>query len=185
VSTTLSEAQIHRYSRQILLREVGGMGQLALLGGVVEVRGQGEALEVAGRYLAAGGTPVRAPFPLPGFDPELDATAPVRARLSSSAEVREPLPGVSDVLLGVEAGAVRIAYRVAGQGCPACFSAQVAAMEAAVDGARSVAAGALTALLIQRILIGALEGMGAVSLDDGGSLMLAPVRRCERCRRGD
>ncbi len=54
----LSEAQIQRYSRQILLREVGGVGQELLLSTPVAILGSSEAFEVARLTLGAGGTPI-------------------------------------------------------------------------------------------------------------------------------
>ncbi len=54
----LSEAQIQRFSRQILLREVGGVGQERLLATPVSVAGEGGAFEVARRTLLAGGSPL-------------------------------------------------------------------------------------------------------------------------------
>jgi len=56
----LTEPQIQRFSRQILLREVGGVGQERLLSTPVQVVGQGAAFEVARLTLAAGGTPLQA-----------------------------------------------------------------------------------------------------------------------------
>ncbi len=54
----LTESQIQRFSRQILLREVGGAGQERLLNTPVHVVGRGEAFEVARATLLAGGTPL-------------------------------------------------------------------------------------------------------------------------------
>lgn len=51
----LSEASIRRYSRQILLREVGGRGQERLLCAEVCVRGAGPALAPVCLYLAGAG----------------------------------------------------------------------------------------------------------------------------------
>jgi len=51
----LSDPQIERYSRQILLREVGGDGQAKILAARVLVAGEGPALPVAALYLAAAG----------------------------------------------------------------------------------------------------------------------------------
>lgn len=51
----LSDRQIERYSRQILLREVGGTGQKALLAARVLIVGSGAALETALTYLAGAG----------------------------------------------------------------------------------------------------------------------------------
>jgi len=51
----LSDPQIERYSRQILLREVGGEGQEKILAARVLVAGEGPVLPVAALYLAAAG----------------------------------------------------------------------------------------------------------------------------------
>lgn len=77
----LTDAQIERYSRQILLREVGGTGQTALLAARVLVAGSGAAFETAATYLAGAGVGVLdvlspgAPLPI-----ETLAFAPVRSR---------------------------------------------------------------------------------------------------------
>jgi hypothetical protein len=54
----LTDEQSRRYSRHVLLKEVGGIGQEKLLEMPVVVRGNGTALETAATYLAAGGTPL-------------------------------------------------------------------------------------------------------------------------------
>ncbi len=51
----LTEEQIRRYSRQILLPEVGGRGQRRLLAARVWLAGSGGIAEFAGLYLAAAG----------------------------------------------------------------------------------------------------------------------------------
>ncbi len=51
----LSDAQIERYSRQIILPEIGGAGQERLLAATVEVHGAGPLAAMAARYLAGGG----------------------------------------------------------------------------------------------------------------------------------
>lgn len=51
----LTDAQIERYSRQILLREVGGTGQTALLAARVLITGGGAAFDTATTYLAGAG----------------------------------------------------------------------------------------------------------------------------------
>jgi hypothetical protein len=52
---SLTDAQIELYSRQILLREVGGIGQKKLLGAAVLLVGEGPALDVIASYLAGAG----------------------------------------------------------------------------------------------------------------------------------
>jgi molybdopterin/thiamine biosynthesis adenylyltransferase len=51
----LSEPQIERYSRQIILPEVGSRGQERLLGATVSIHGGGDAATVSASYLAAAG----------------------------------------------------------------------------------------------------------------------------------
>ena len=56
----LSESQIQRYARHILLPEVGGVGQEKLLAAEVRVRGERDVTELAGNYLSAAGVRVDA-----------------------------------------------------------------------------------------------------------------------------
>jgi molybdopterin/thiamine biosynthesis adenylyltransferase len=51
----LTDTQIERYSRQIILPEVGGRGQQTLLSAAVAVVGAGEPANTAAVYLAAAG----------------------------------------------------------------------------------------------------------------------------------
>lgn len=51
----LTDAQIERYSRQIILPQVGGRGQQRLLASTVSLIGQGPLAETAAAYLAAAG----------------------------------------------------------------------------------------------------------------------------------
>jgi molybdopterin-synthase adenylyltransferase len=51
----LSDAQIDRYSRQLILTEVGGRGQQAILSGRVAVFGADQAATATALYLAAAG----------------------------------------------------------------------------------------------------------------------------------
>jgi hypothetical protein len=56
----LTESQIQRYARHILLPEVGGVGQERLLATGVRVRGESMVVELAGDYLSAAGLQVDA-----------------------------------------------------------------------------------------------------------------------------
>jgi hypothetical protein len=51
----LSDAQIDRYCRQIVLPEIGGRGQERLLGAVAAIHGGGDAAVVCARYLSGAG----------------------------------------------------------------------------------------------------------------------------------
>ena len=51
----LTEHQIERYERQLLLPEVGGRGQQALLRATVRIYGTGKAADEVATYLVAGG----------------------------------------------------------------------------------------------------------------------------------
>lgn len=51
----LSDAQIDRYCRQIVLPEIGGGGQERLLASSVAILGQGDAVVVCASYLAGAG----------------------------------------------------------------------------------------------------------------------------------
>jgi molybdopterin-synthase adenylyltransferase len=53
--TTLSDAQLERYARHIILKEIGGEGQRRLLGGHVALIGAGGIGAPAIQYLAAAG----------------------------------------------------------------------------------------------------------------------------------
>ncbi|HUI24974.1 MAG TPA: hypothetical protein VL403_02725 [Candidatus Kryptonia bacterium] len=55
IATPLSDAQVERYSRQIILREVGATGQQRLLAASAALAGSSAIAVTAARYLAAAG----------------------------------------------------------------------------------------------------------------------------------
>jgi hypothetical protein len=80
----ISDEEIRRYSRQILLAEVGGAGQRRLLAAHLCIVGAGEACATANicaRYLAAAGVTVLAAPPADGAVPEV--------RVASAASAAE------------------------------------------------------------------------------------------------
>lgn len=87
----LSEEQIERYARHILLREVGGVGQERLLGAAVRIEGLGQVGSWACLYLALAGVgrlELCDPRPVPeaGLSPVLvDLGAPSRAEAVAHA----------------------------------------------------------------------------------------------------
>jgi len=60
----LTEAQVERFSRQILLPEVSGPGQERILAARVALRGDGPAFQAAAAYLSASGVAAVAADPL-------------------------------------------------------------------------------------------------------------------------
>lgn len=176
----LTEPQIQRYARQILLREVGGRGQEALLAHPLEVRGAGPALSVAVTYLAAGGTPLRLPA---GFAPggflEGATLAQFNAdAVASSAEgclaaaPRLPSGPAPWILLGANG----VLFR-GEAGCAACFELTAAALAPDAAPATAVTVGALAALVAQRLVLGRSEPLGGLAWD-GERLVPLAVDRC-------
>lgn len=116
---SLSEAQIQRYSRQIVLREVGGRGQRQLLDCLVLVEGQGAALDVAVAYVAAAGSPIRRAeveasgflhgTSLSAFSPDVSSSQPASGWLGTSAPESVELFRVALVQGGVIAAPAGIA----------------------------------------------------------------------------
>jgi hypothetical protein len=157
---TLSEAQVQRYSRQILLKEVGGKGQRRLLEAPFEVEGTGPAIDVAVAYLAASGTPLRPSHPASGFvdgvplasfAPDAETPGPAVGWLGHPASVsgapvtrHRVVVGVGFVL-GVRAGAL------------------APPVPAAATEAEPVSQGAIAALVAQRFVLG-LEPADVVEL---------------------
>jgi hypothetical protein len=80
----VDEDQIARYSRQILVKQVGGRGQEKLCAAKVAVRGDGLSARVARLYLSAGGSQLSAdgePLDVPGEDVEAGALAALQFQL--------------------------------------------------------------------------------------------------------
>lgn len=204
----LKERQIQRYARQLLLPEIGGKGQQALLdAGAVALSGGGAADSVALAYLAAGGTPVRVPPSRRVSEAELgflfdaeDIGKPAASWLKSAlkdfnpdaarqpravgllaelpAQVISPPPWV--VIGWGEGGRGGVIYRTA-QGCASCFVQSLTVLSSTgPSAAASVALGALAALAFQRCTLDLSEPLGGVWLEEDGALSALPLARCEQ-----
>lgn len=94
----MRDEQIRRYARHVLLPDVGGLGQTALLVASVRVDVSDPAAMIAATYLAAGGV---------GTLVVGEAAAPQIATLSAlnsdSKIVRDPLPATRPVAVTVPA----------------------------------------------------------------------------------
>jgi hypothetical protein len=202
----LREEQILRYSRQILLRDVGGRGQEALLAGTARVDATGASGMTAAAYLAGGGTPVvgTGSLPLgpwaPGFlvsaddvgRPAVEALDAAVPQLNPDAAgagrggglVAELPSGWSGeapwVALGGDGMRAAVVFRGT-DGCVWCFGETVRHLVQPPDGALGVALGALGALVFQRLRLGLGPALGGRWLVAPGVVEELEVRKCARC----
>lgn len=166
----MNEDQIRQYSRQILLREVGGVGQKKLLAAPIEIIGWSEAIEVAVTYLAAGGSPITTRHKEgTGFlhQHQLPTTrdAPIAALVDAESRSEAPL----QVVIGDQ-----LALRTPDL-CPACWGQTRAAITAPAPA--PVAAGSVGALLLQRHLLGFAQESKRLLWRDG-TFQLGELIRC-------
>ena len=175
----LDEGEIVRYSRQILLREVGGRGQERLLESAVELGPGGAALSTAAAYIAASGIRVlggrrwssvgEAGF-LVGLAnaPSLADRRRGRAQPSqSSVWVAEAPTGVPEgergrVLMG---GSGSAAWIVFGSAATDVRLVRAAAPKGQVPVELAEATGALAALLVQRLILQLGDPSGRLRID--------------------
>jgi [CysO sulfur-carrier protein]-S-L-cysteine hydrolase len=188
----LTEPQIQRYARQLLLRDVGEKGQEALGAVQVELALGGGVADAAAAYLRAGGTevgeakpaarpppdPVRAPGTSGGpwaLTPALLGSAP-RAALQLVAAPRAPEPG--GVVVGSGAGG-SILWSVAPEGCRGCLRqlTQDLGPPELPDGA-SVQLGSLLALLVQRRALGLASPLEGLAVSPTGVLSTLAAPPC-------
>lgn len=174
----LSEPQIQRYARQLLLREVGERGQEALGAVRVSLGWRGEAASAAAAYLRSGGTEVAtlddretvwAPtLPLLGSGPR-------RALVVTAAPA---LPGREGVVVGLRAGA-HVLWSFGEDGCAACLRHVLRGLAPPDErGVSALQVGSLVALLVQRRALGLAVVMEGVEVSPQGVLSTLEVPRC-------
>src|SRR5262249_20611725 len=148
----LTEPQIQRYARQLLLRDVGEHGQEALGAVLVELALPDEVAAAAAAYLRAGGTEVHRPAmsdaPLARPPPLLEPPPGRRLHVVAAPTV----PEQAAVVVGSEAGRV-ILWSLGETGCRACLADGVRGLGPPDVGA-AVQIGSLVALLVQRRALG-------------------------------
>jgi hypothetical protein len=184
----LTDAQIDRYSRQIVLSEIGGQGQERLLRAEVAIHGGGDAALVCASYLAGAGVGTLSGVgiePRGGLGDALDLTA----RNPDCRLVREPrqpsvtivigrtvpeaLPSACAVIWGAAIDDwVRRAYLPAGHACVPCLR-ELAGRQSAGEASPQIL-GTLLALEALRALL-------ELSSNDRASLVEIDVARAA-CR---
>ncbi|MBX3025517.1 hypothetical protein KF840_11490 [bacterium] len=166
----LRDAEIERYSRQIILPEIGGRGQERLRAAVVALHGTGELATIAARYLVGAGVGVlhldAAGLASLGDDlrrlnPEVRvderpragaATAIIAADLALPALdacVREARAQAVPLTAAACAGDAGWLHAASGDGCAGCTARAVASIPRAPEATRlaAVATGVLGSLL--------------------------------------
>ena len=178
----LSEQQIQRYSRQILVTGIGGVGQLRLLNAGVRLATGGASVQAAAAYLSASGIAISAEgtvergeegFLLSTADVGVPRVAALQAALrdlnADAVELRETgsvgaLPSTFSgpgpwVAIGGRRKQGALLYR-SEQGCPDCFRENAALLGAPPDGTTSILLGVLCALVYQRLCLAMSSDLG-------------------------
>jgi hypothetical protein len=159
----LTDEQSRRYSRHVLLKEVGGIGQEKLLEMPVVVRGNGTALETAATYLAAGGTPLEWEGPeYPAFFLAGDVAETLEDLNPGSITAIGDESYVDPPRLISAAGTVTVgANQLAWFPAPVCADC----VKAQAPGRGDPQIGALAAIAMQRLILGLETSAGALKLD--------------------
>ncbi len=160
----LREDQILRYSRQILLREVGGRGQQKLLDAPVTLDGASDVLDVAAAYLAASGTPLIDRQVHGGF---LHGSA-LESFSSDAVAVTRPKGWLGSISEAAAIDATLFRVGVSNGGLVAVPAGMAWPIEAeGKGGSDSVTLGALAALVVQRFVLGLETSIVKISSVDG------------------
>jgi adenylyltransferase/sulfurtransferase len=189
----LTDAQVDRYSRQIILPEVGGRGQARLLAARVVLTGTTAAAAAAGTYLARAGV---GDLALVGGTPAPDGPSP-DCRVRRVATIPPDVDVIVDLgdgapaahvpaVVGRGGGMRAIVALVVGGPCGECLPAETLAVDPSpLTGPTALALGALAATealraLLLRPAVGRLHGL---DLGDGTShaTPLAATAGCARC----
>lgn len=199
----LSEDQVLRFSRQILVPEIGGQGQQTLLESGVRAMGAGPAHATAIAYLAASGCPISAAerqvvageegFLFRRKDVGRSYEAALRDALEGAGQDGSDgsVAGIGEmpasfsgpgpwVAMGGRAGRGEIVHR-SQSGCAECFQQNVAELTRAPQPI-SVLTGTLGALVFQRLRLGLCNPLGRIRVEESGAMSEMEVLRCAGCR---
>ena len=189
-TAALTDARIDRYSRQIVLPEIGGRGQERLLTARVLLAGRDEAAHAAATLLARAGVGaldlVAGPTELPELSPDCRLTRHTGGAQLPDAAVMVDLTGDPasaatlgrhaaragrPFVIGVQRGARGVVATLVGQPCGACLPAATLAggdappATPAVASSLALAVGALAASEALGLLLGAANAGRAQHLD--------------------
>jgi hypothetical protein len=159
---SLDEQAIERWARQIVLPEVGGRGQLRLLGARAAVAGSGEAARFARLLLERAGV---------GLAPDPDpAAADVALDLSGDAAIvvrrgRAARAAARPFVAAVAGDATAVVATFVGRGCIDCTPLGVAPSGGEAGAPFALALGALAAGEALRVLLAPAAGGRLQTLD--------------------
>lgn len=172
----LTEPQIQRYARQLLLRDVGERGQEELGAVLVELVLPDEVAATAAVYLRAGGTEVHGPAmsdaPWARTPPLLEAPPQRRLHVVAAPTV----PGQAAVVVGSDAGRA-VLWSAGETGCRPCLADGVRGLGPPELGA-AVQIGSLVALLVQRRALGLASPLEGLELSGEGAISTLAARPC-------
>jgi len=172
----LTEPQIQRYARQLLLRDVGERGQEALGAVLVELALPDPVAATAAAYLRAGGTEVHGPAgsgsPWAATPPLLESSPPRRLDVVAAPG----MPAQAGVVVG-SAGGSGVLWSLGEAGCRRCLLDGVRDL-APPDVRAGVQLGSLVALLVQRRALGLAAPLEGVEISSGGALRALDARPC-------
>lgn len=167
---TLTDEQIERWSRQILLPEVGGRGQLRLLAARVAIAGDGPVATWTADLLHRAGVTVEA-----GVDGDLLVDLESGGTMLAQRALARGVPLVRG-RLGVSGGTIDT---LVGRPCGLCAPADAQPMGAAhvaLAAAVTQALGSLVAAEVLRLLLLGADGGRRQHIDlDGGRFTGEPL----------
>jgi len=173
----LSEPQIQRYARQLLLRDVGERGQEAL-GAVRVLLGlDGEVGDTAAAYLRSGGTEVER-LPTAGAAwADMSPLLGTRARRPVAVAASPGPPEGERIVVGARGG-VHMVWSLGDGGCSACLRGATRGLDPPGGGSAGIQVGTLVALLVQRRALGIAPPMEGVEVSGVGAISALAAPAC-------
>jgi hypothetical protein len=184
----LDDVQTDRYSRQIVLSEIGGRGQERLLASTVTIHGGGDAASICASQLAGAGVgglvvsnaALRSELAREGRNPDC-------AIVDRSSATADLVVGIGDMVAGLDCASpilwgfaeeerVSRVYFPAGRACLPCLEDLLRRRER--GNASAQALGALLALDALRVLLGLEDGRDPSRLQIDLTRGSAQVQAC-------